>query len=214
MSADQQHLEQLSEIRNLMERSSRFISLSGLSGIIAGVLALAGAVAAFYWMEHHLAGIKYRDYANDFTGRINTKFLIFFFMDAAVVLTLTLISGIALTTRKARRLGLPIWDKAAERLLVNMLIPLSVGGIFCAILLYHGIFGLIAPATILFYGLALVNCSKYSVPELRYLGITEIVLGLIACVFIGKGLIFWAIGFGVLHILYGSIMHFKYDRKR
>ena len=173
MSADRQHLEQLSEIRNLMERSSRFISLSGLSGIMAGIFALAGAAAALYWIEHHLAGMKYSDYANDFTGKINKEFLKFFLLDAAVVLALTIVSGIVLTTRKARRLGLPTWDKAAERLLVNMLIPLVAGGVFCLILLYHGIFGFIAPATILFYGLALVNASKYSVPELRFLGLTE-----------------------------------------
>ncbi len=213
MSADKQHLEQLSEIRNLMERSSRFISLSGLSGVMAGVFALAGAAMAYYWMESNLAGVRYSDYANDFTGKINPEFLMFFLMDACAVLVLTLISGVILTSRKAKRLGVPTWDKSAERLLVNLMIPLVAGGVFCAILLYHGIFGFIAPATLLFYGMALVNAGKYSVPELRYLGLTEMALGLAACFFIGKGLIFWAIGFGALHILYGSIMHFKYDRQ-
>ena len=40
---EQQPLEELQHIKRMMERSSRFISLSGLSGIAAGICAIAGA---------------------------------------------------------------------------------------------------------------------------------------------------------------------------
>jgi len=68
----------------------------------------------------------------------------------------------------------------------------------------------VAPLTLIFYGLALVNASKYTLSEIRSFGIAEIVLGLIAMAFIGYGLLFWAIGFGLLHIIYGIIMHVRY----
>jgi len=120
--------------------------------------------------------------------------------------------GIFFTTRKAKQKGQKIWDKLTQKLLLNLLIPLVVGGIFCLALMKHGAFGLVAPATLVFYGLALVNGGKYTLSDIHYLGLSEIVLGLIALFNIGYGLEFWAIGFGVLHIVYGTIMYFKYEK--
>ena len=97
-------------------------------------------------------------------------------------------------------------------MLVNLFIPLISGGIFCLILLYHNIFFLVAPCTLLFYGVALLNASKYTLPDIRYLGISEIALGLIGSIFVGYGLIIWSIGFGVLHLIYGTVMYLKYER--
>ena len=76
----------------------------------------------------------------------------------------------------------------------------------------YKIFGLVAPTTLLFYGLALYNAGKYTLDEIRYLGVSEIILGLLGCIFIGYGLMFWALGFGVLHIVYGFMMWWKYER--
>ncbi|MGE5429024.1 MAG: hypothetical protein ACM3O8_14110, partial [Methylococcaceae bacterium] len=67
-------------------------------------------------------------------------------------------------------------------------------------------------AMLIFYGLALVNAGKFTLSEVHYLGITEIVLGLMAAVFINWGLLFWALGFGVMHIVYGMMMYYKYER--
>ncbi len=210
MSKDQ--LENLNEIRNLMERSSRFLSLSGLSGVSAGIIALLGAAVAFFYLEYDQ---RYFDINRYFLDRMYSKFhynIYFLFLDALVILVLALSAGLFFTTRKARKKGLRVWDNTAKRLLVNLFIPLIAGGIFCLILLYHNIIFLIAPVTLLFYGLALLNASKYTLPELRYLGISEILLGLIASVYVGYGLIFWSVGFGVLHIIYGALMYMKYER--
>jgi hypothetical protein len=141
-----------------------------------------------------------------------TNFIIFSFVDAFVVLVLALFFGVFFTTRNARKKGLPFWDATVKRMLINLFIPLVAGGVFCLILLYHHLVFLIAPSTLLFYGLALINASKFTLTDIRYLGISEIILGLIAMVFVGYGLIFWAIGFGVLHIVYGLAMYIKYER--
>lgn len=205
MDKQQEHLETLTEIRSIMERSSRFISLSGLSGVVAGIFALAGAFAAY----HKLADYNLRLYDNS-ADVLN--YYIFVIADALCVLTASLIFGSLLTMRKAKRQGLAVWDSTAKRLLINLLIPLAGGGIFCLILLYHGLLGLVAPATLLFYGLALINASKYTLHDIRALGICQIILGLISSVYIGYGLIFWAFGFGILHIVYGTVMYYKYEK--
>ena len=213
MKNPENHLQTLSEIRSLMERSSRFISLSGLSGVFAGVFALIGASAAYFYLgiglfseEPYYVGALERD------GSLNWYFIRFFLIDAVSVLVLSLFFGIYFTTRKAKKQGLKIWDSTSIRLTYNLFIPLATGGIFCLMLLYHGHFEMVAPTTLIFYGLALLNASKYTLNDIRYLGISEILLGLIASFWVSYALLFWSIGFGVLHIFYGMIMYFKYER--
>src|SRR5688572_3653957 len=148
MTLQQQHLENLSEIRNLMERSSRFISLSGLSGVFAGTIALIGAGVAALRFDFNFYYPRY--FSNVFLeeGGINYDFLTFLFVDALIVLVLSVGFGIYFTTRKARKKGLSIWDSTARRLMINLFIPLAAGGIFCLILLYHRDLHLVAPATL------------------------------------------------------------------
>jgi hypothetical protein len=211
MNPKSEHLQQISEIKSIMERSSRFISLSGLSGVVAGFCALAGA-AAFYVYIHQKIGYGYTELAGRFRVELDIDFYTFCFADAAITLFLALSFGAFFTTRKARADGLKIWDRAALRFMINLLIPLMTGGIFCLIILFrYGWFGIIAPCTLIFYGLALLNASKYTLDEIRWLGISEIVLGLIGCLYIGYGVTMWAIGFGVLHIIYGLIMYIRYE---
>ena len=204
-------IQQLNEIRNLMERSSRFISLSGLSGVSAGIAALVGAGIAFFYLDFDQ---RYFDINRYFIEksylRLGNSWL-FITLDAMIVLIFALCSSIYFTTRKARKLGLKVWDHTARRLLINLFIPLSAGGFFCLTLLYHHLVFLVAPATLIFYGLALLNASKYTLHEVRVLGILEIFLGLMASWLVGYGLLFWALGFGILHILYGLIMFIRYE---
>lgn len=212
MDKQNEHLETLSEIRSLMERSSRFISLSGLSGVFAGIFALLGALAAYMHLNMDITSSGYYAYSENAYGETNMDFYSFFFADASCVLIASLAAGSILTIRKAKQKGQSIWDSTSKRLLINLLIPLIVGGLFCIALLYHGIIAFVAPAMLIFYGLALVNASKYTLNDIRYLGIFEIILGLLASIYIGYGLIFWAIGFGVLHIVYGILMYNKYEK--
>lgn len=199
-----QHLEDLHEIRSLMERSSRFISLSGISGICAGLFALMGAYAAWQYLN--------QDYSGFLKTRIEdipTRW--FLALDAAGVLVLSIAAGIFFTTRNAKRKHHKIWDATSRKLVINLGIPLLVGALFCLVLLDHAP-GLIAPSMLIFYGLALINASKYTLTDIRYLGFCEIIVGLLAAIMPGYGLFLWAFGFGVLHIVYGTIMYLKYER--
>ncbi|HNO71261.1 MAG TPA: hypothetical protein PKO16_05785 [Bacteroidia bacterium] len=212
MTKETDHLETLSEIRSMMERSSRFISLSGLSGVFAGVFALIGATAAYIYLDLNISSPAYYEHAINEKGEPDLEFYTFFFIDALSVLIASLAMGFILTIKNAKQKGRPVWDATSKRLLVNMMIPLVAGGLFCLVLLYHGLIGLVPPATLIFYGLSLLNASKYTLNDIRYLGIFQIILGLVASIYIGYGLLFWAFGFGILHILYGVVMYNKYER--
>jgi hypothetical protein len=200
-----EHLEQLKEIRSMMERSSKFLSLSGLSGISAGLCALAGA-----WYAHNQIYFN-EDYSSGIVSVQKTD-LPLLITDAFLVLVSALILGVFFTIRKAKKQGLDIWNGTSKRMLTSLLIPLATGGMFCLGMLYHGFFWLCFPSTLIFYGVALVSASKYTVNDTFYLGIAEIILGIISLFLARYNLIFWAIGFGVLHIVYGSVMYFKYDK--
>jgi hypothetical protein len=204
----EKYLNDISEIKNLMDRSSRFISLSGLSGVLAGLYCLIGAGLAYKIIYFDTTTLgNYSDLI------ITETALIQLILIAASVIVLSLVTGIALSIRKAKKNDDRIWNSSTKRLVINFLIPLLTGGIFILFLIEKEILGLVAPLTLLFYGLACVNASKYTLGDIRYLGITMILLGLLSTWFLGYGLLFWALGFGVCHILYGSIMYYKYDRK-
>lgn len=197
--------EDLSHIRSMMERSSRFISLSGLSGVVAGLAAIIGAVYVYFVFKRE--GISYFDGDRNIFGPSLVKELV---LIGTVILVVAVFSGYILTANKSRKKGLKIWDATTKRLLITFAVPLVTGGFFCLGLLYHHLFVFIAPATLIFYGLALVSSERYTLTDVKYLGYCQIMLGLISLFFLGWGLLFWTIGFGALHIVYGLIMHKKY----
>lgn len=201
------YIQDIAEIRQMMEKSSRFISLSGLSGVMAGIYALIGAYIAWKLAYTSEELVYDQLIVRDVRGNLTWLML-----DALGVLVLAVITGLYLTNKKAKKQGVKTWDKTAQRLLINLLIPLITGGILVIIFYYQGLIGLIAPTTLIFYGLGLINASHYTYRDVRFLGISEVVLGLIASAVIGYGLLIWAIGFGALHILYGAIMYFKYEK--
>ncbi len=211
MSDQNQSLEAIQDIRKMMERSSRFLSLSGLSGVSAGIFALIGALFAYRWIYDYYDRYEARQAYNavDFTYLKWDLIML-----AMVVLLAALLSAFYFTWRKAKRNNLPIWDHTSRKMLINLFIPLLTGGIFVFGLLQYNEWRFIAPVCLIFYGLSLVNASKYTLSEIRYVGMLEIMLGLINMWWIGYGLHFWAIGFGVLHIVYGTLMWWKYDRAR
>lgn len=203
-----QPLETLQDIKRIMERSSRFISLSGLSGIAAGVFALAGA-----WFANGLIDKYYSKYSNSgYSGQDFQSLKLKLLLIAVSVLLISLISSFYFTWRRTRQIQIKFWDHTSKRLLINMLIPLFTGGIFILAMLQQDEWRYVAPASLIFYGLSLVNASKYTFSDVRYLGFLQILLGLINTQYIGYGIYFWAAGFGVLHIIYGVLMWWKYER--
>jgi hypothetical protein len=208
MNEQTQHVEALQDIRRLMQRSSRFISLSGLSGIAVGIWALVGAYFAYDWIFEYYVRYQEAGYTGEAFQQLELNLLLL----AGAVLAAALISAFYFTWRRANKNNMPVWDHTSKMLTVNMMIPLVTGGLVILALLRYDDWRFVAPLSLIFYGLALVNGSKYTFSDIRYLGISEIILGLINTQFIGYSLYFWAAGFGVLHIIYGFLMWWRNER--
>ncbi len=200
-------IHQLTEIKNMMEKSSRFLSLSGLSGVSAGIVALVGAYLAYRAMGQTPV------YDVD-ASQMDMKKIIRseLFLIALGTLSFAKLLIFLFTYRKSRMLKLPVWTSATRRLIYNLAIPLVAGGLFLLKVVDLGYWGLIAPGCLLFYGLSLVNASRYTIGDIRILGLIEIGLGILNLLFIGQGLLFWTLGFGLAHIAYGIYMWNKYDK--
>lgn len=186
-----------------MHKSSRFISLSGLSGVLAGIYALTGSALA-YWLV-----------TSDSNNTINVNEDIFSFILIILASTafLSILSAILLSIRKAKKNGKVIWDSASKRLVLNFLIPLLTGGLYIIIVLKSQPYGQTAALMLIFYGLALISASKHSIGDIKYLGFLEVAIGLLCALVPDYGFWLWVLGFGILHIIYGIWMYFKYDLK-
>ncbi len=211
MSKEKEQLEAIQDIRKLMMESTKFLSLSGFSGIFAGIFALAGAYFGKTQFDLYFQG---QNLLFDLIATEENLILIIFSI-CLVVLISSILLAFLFSRNKARKKGQKLFDQSSKKLFLNIAIPLVCGGVFSLAMLFYGgyfVF-LIAPSMLIFYGLALFNGSKYTYHDIKILGILEIILGFMALFYLGKGLLFWSIGFGVLHIIYGVLVWYKYDRK-
>jgi hypothetical protein len=213
MKSPQEQLDAIQDMRKLMERSSRFLSLSGLSGVAIGIFALMGTTVLYLKLDLHPLEKGFESLLVTTTPSLSNELFQFIILDALIVLIASLSAGTIMSMNRSKKLNLPSWDLAARRLVINLMIPLVAGGLLCLIFIQKGELAYLAPITLLFYGLALVNASKYTVDAIRNLGIIEIVLGLIALWQLEFSLLFWGIGFGILHIIYGIFIHTKHQNK-
>jgi hypothetical protein len=201
--------EDLRAIRDMMERSSRFLSLSGMSGIVAGLLAIAGAAVAWFLILGRGFEISETYFTDISSGNpwIIKKWLI---VDASVVLAGALAASVLLSNRKALKSGRSLWNRVTARMLADLLIPLTAGGILCLVLLVRGEASYIVPVMLIFYGISLAGVSRLTFDEIRYLGLLEAAIGIIALFLPGYELLTWVAGFGILHIAYGIVIQGKY----
>jgi hypothetical protein len=210
MKSDSKSIEDIKAIRKIMEESSRFLSLSGLSGVFAGVTAIVGALVAYFYILKN-GTIHYDEYFRGLTEKETLSVRWQLLADAAMVLVLSILFSVYFSIKKAKRDGTKFWTPVSRRLLISLLIPLVTGGVFIIVLLSQNNIQLIVPCFLIFYGLALVNAGKFTTNEIFYLGILEIGTGLVSAFVPGWGLVFWIFGFGLLHIIYGLAMYRKYE---
>jgi hypothetical protein len=208
MKQEQRYIEDIAEIRSMMERSSKFLSLSGLAGVIVGIYALVGTYIIYQIFNFHPENILSGEMQSESSSSQSSKV----YLLGLGMLVLAIGTAVYLSAKKAVQKGEKAWNASSRRLLVQMAVPLLAGGILILILLAKGMIGSIAPLTLIFYGLALFNAGNFTYREVKSLGIIEIILGLAAAYFMQYGLVFWAIGFGAFHIVYGIYMYFRYER--
>ncbi|MBN1819728.1 MAG: hypothetical protein JW833_03385 [Prolixibacteraceae bacterium] len=203
MKTTENYLAELKEIRKMMEESSRFLSLSGLSGILIGIYALIGAYLAYR--------IIYIPSPNIFNFIYDVTKIPELVTIGAAILLLSFITVIWLTYQRAKKAGKRIWNTGSRLLLLNLMIPLVSGGILILVFLFRELYEYIFPVSLIFYGLALINAAKFTRQEIFFMGVIQLLLGLFSSVFPEIGILSWAVGFGVIHIVYGTVMYFRYE---
>jgi hypothetical protein len=203
--------EDLQAIREIMERSSKFLSLSGFAGIFAGVGALIGAAIAWFVILDS-GQLQYDEYLCSVGASPINNVNLSLGLDALLVLIIATLGAVYFSFRKAQKAGYSLWSNSTRRLLGHLLIPLVSGGVFAIILVFRNNIELVASVMLIFYGLSLVSAGKFTLGEIHYLGLSEIVLGILAAIFVNLGLLFWVVGFGLMHIVYGIVMYYRYDR--
>jgi hypothetical protein len=199
------HIQDLSEIRSMMERSSKFLFLSGLAGIASGLIAIAGALVVLFRLEFNPDSVYY-----DYTAGNPINVILY----ALGILVLSMGSALGFSSKKAAKAGEQIWNASTRRLLGHIAVPLLTGGIIVLIFFSQMLYGLMAPFTLIFYGMTLFIAGKFSLDELKVMGVIQIVLGIISIAVIPYSMIIWIIGFGVMHILYGIYVYLKYERNQ
>jgi hypothetical protein len=193
------NLDDIKHIRSMMERSSKFLSISGMSGVLAGTFAIIGAVLAHFVLKGELS----------FTCTLLYDLILI----AAVVLVSAIAVGLFFSARKAKKSKSKLWMPVTLQIAKDFCVPVVVGGLLCIILIYKHVPFMVAPCMLIFYGLGLIAAGSRTFRDVKILGACEIVLGLAAAIVAGYDLIFWGIGFGVLHIVYGILIYYKYDMK-
>jgi hypothetical protein len=211
MDKKQEQLDAIKEMRNLMERSSRFLSLSGLAGVVIGIIALLGVTTLYLKFNLSALGTDFQEKLASVNVSTDDGNFILLTATALLVLLAALIAGVLMSANRSKKLQLPAWDLTAKRLLINLMIPLVAGGLLCLIMIEKGELTYLIPVTLIFYGLALVNASKYSFDEIRNKGHLQIMLGLLTAYQPDFALLLWATGFGLLHIGYGIVIHTKHQ---
>ena len=203
---DKNYLNDLKDIKEMMSKSSQFISLSGLSGVLAGIYALVGG-----WYADKLLSDYFTDSVYSLEIVENLEFKLIYI--AILIIAASILSGLLLSNSKSKKIGVKLWNETSKRLVVNFCIPLLTGGILVFILIVRQFYELIIPTTLLFYGMACIHASKYTLGDVKYLGITITIIGLLSAYFYKYSIPLWMLGFGFCHIFYGGMMWFKYDRK-
>ena len=204
----EKYLQQIADIKSIMESNSKFITLSGISGIWAGITALVAAFIVIYFFPDINETVSYR--GENILNRESNEIMLF--VIASLTLVVAIAGGYVFTAIKAQKLNHTLWNATSKKITIELFFILATGGIFCLIQMYNGIYFLTAPTTLLFYGIGLFSISKYTERDIKYLAVSLCILGLLNTLFLNFGILFWAIGFGFMHIIYGSIMYFKYDR--
>lgn len=211
----EEQLNNLQDIKNLMESSSRFTSLSGLSGVSAGIVAIIGSLVVSNSLGigifEKAQGIM--DYTTSSTPSGDGKTLQFLIITALAVFTFAAISALFFAGRKARSNDAKLMGSSGRKFIFNHSLFLLTGALFSVILINYGIYFLVVPVLLMFFGMGLISASKFSFNVIRNLGIAEIALGLTLAMMPVYALLFFVIGFGVMNIIFGLIVHFNYDKK-
>jgi hypothetical protein len=181
-------MDNLRYIRETMERSQSFTAVSGVGGVLMGLIALGATFLA--------------------VRSETTEAWVTVWMSAAV-----LSLGIALVamTMKARAAGGSLLVGAGRKFAWNLTPPLLVGGLLTVAMTQMGAATLLPGVWLLLYGTGVVTGGAFSVRVVPLMGLAFMLVGAAALFAPAAwGNLFMAGGFGLLHIVFGIVIWRKH----
>lgn len=184
----QQAAESLRFIHATMERAAGFSAVPGWGGVMMGLTALLAAGVA-----HPLRF---------------TEMWLKVWLAAAVVATAI---GLAAIVLKARRSGMPLAGPAGRKFALALSPAIGAGAILTFVLYRNGSIRDLPGCWLLLYGTAVTSGGALSVRVVPMLGLSLMALGVAALAAPAVwGDAFLALGFGVLHIVFGIVIARRY----
>jgi hypothetical protein len=181
-------MDNLRYIRETMERSQSFTAVSGLGGVLMGLIALG---ATFLALRAETTGAW-----------------VAVWMGAAA---LSLSTALAAMTLKARAVGGSLLVGAGKKFAWNLTPPLLVGGVLTLAMTQAGAAELLPGVWLLLYGTGVVTGGAFSVRVVPLMGLTFMLVGAAALFAPAAwGNLFMAGGFGLLHIVFGAVIWRKH----
>ncbi|MCL5104062.1 MAG: hypothetical protein M1133_08105 [Armatimonadetes bacterium] len=189
--------ESLRLIREVMERSARYTNFSGLSGIIAGTLALIGCAATL--------SLAYRGLYEPYIG--------WYVAIWVGVFVVSIAQDFYLAQRKARKMGQRFLTPATLQIVKAVLPGVFVGLVISLVCLHQGSIDAIPAVWALGHGTALCAAGMFTVREVRIFGALQLLTGAVGLVWLsGPISSFYLLGvsMGLYHIGFGLWMSRKY----
>ncbi|MDX1492730.1 MAG: hypothetical protein R3253_01555 [Longimicrobiales bacterium] len=181
-------MDNLRYIRETMERSGSFTHVSGIGGVVMGLVAL---VAAF--IARSMAG--------------DLEWLAVWIVAAGICLAVAAGS----MARKSRAEGVSLLSGPGRKFLWSVTPSLVAGAVLTLVLAQADATGLLPGIWLLLYGSAVVTGGSHSVRPVPLMGVAFMVAGAAALLSpAGWGDIYMAAGFGGLHILFGIVIWRKH----
>jgi hypothetical protein len=175
-------IEDLRFIRRTMEGGAAFTAVPGWGGVGMGLTALAAAALAA--AQPSAEG-----------------WLLVWIVEAVLAVAI----GSVAIYRKARRAELPVLSGAGRKFVLSFLPPALAGAVLTVAIWQAGADSLLPGVWLLLYGAAVVTGGAFSVKIVPVTGICFMVLGVLALLATpAAGDLFMAVGFGGLHIVFGT----------
>jgi hypothetical protein len=186
-----------------MQQNINPFSLKRYSGILIGLYGLAVVYLINILTSGEQSGIE-------LVSQLPLLFLqIGVTVIALVFIVISLVTLWIRAKRTVRKNDQKLWSIFTRKIRWQTLISLLIILIIIIMISNIGYFSLTTPLSLFFYGLFLLNLSRFSSIGLRYLSLAEIILAITSYFIYDKEIIFLALGFGFLPILYGIATFIK-----
>ncbi len=180
-------MDNLRYIRQTLERAGSFTAVPGKGGVLMGIVALAAA-----WMA---------------SGQTGASGWLSVWTVAAVV---AMVIGIGSAAMKSRRFQVPLFSGPGRKFIAGFTPAVVAGAVLTAVFYRAGISGFLPGIWLLLYGAAVLSGGSASVRVVPMMGACFMLAGTVALLLPGWNDVLLPVGFGGLHVVFGTVIAVKY----